>query len=70
MKKPTTPVINQEIPIERVITSRYLVTGQIYAGVAVFQLQAHSKYFFDLINGLGFPFPRLCFINNPKTLSP
>ena len=34
----------------------------------MFRLQQHSEYFFDLVDGLGFPFPGLCFINEPRTL--
>ena len=56
-----------ETPIGTITTTRHLVTGTTYAGVATFRLQQHSKYFFDLINGLRFPFPGLCFINEPRT---
>ena len=56
-----------ETPTGTITTTRHSVTGTTYAGVATFRLQQHSEYFFDLINGLGFYFPRLCFINEPRT---
>ena len=64
---PNPLIIPFETPMETITTARHLVTGTTYAGIAAFRLQQHSKYFFNLVDGLRFPFPGFCFTNEPRT---
>ena len=67
---PNIPIVNQANPLETpagtIMTAKHQISRKPYVGVAVFWLQKHFEYFFN-INRLGYPFSRLCFINKPKT---